>query len=87
MPYFQSVLGNRLECALTCNEYPQGIQSIGTAAIYVIYSISLEYDMVIQTDLPHMMPSPFYRPRGLRHRKITKNKNDTLKRQPQCPSP
>ena len=41
---------------LTFNEYSQGIKTTDNMTSYVIYNISLEYEMVIQTDLAHVGP-------------------------------
>ena len=52
MPFYQSALGARLEYELTFNDYSRVIQATGDAnASYTIEDISLEYDMVTQSEL------------------------------------
>ena len=60
MPFYQSVLGDRLEYELTCNDYSRVIQATGVAdASYNIENISLEYDMVIQPELARMIANQY----------------------------
>ncbi|MES9897342.1 MAG: hypothetical protein ABW141_20905, partial [Candidatus Thiodiazotropha endolucinida] len=85
MPFYQSALGDRLEYELTFNDYSHVIQAAGdTDASYSIENISLEYDMVTQPELAHMIYNQYkgrlaiLYDRVLRHRKISKDKSDTL---------
>ena len=85
MPFYQSALGDRLEYELTFNDYSRVIKATGdTTASYTIENISLEYDMVTELELARMIRDQYTRrlailyDRVLRHRKLTKNKSDTL---------
>lgn len=84
MPYYQSALADRLEYELTFNEYSRVILSTVTTSTYSIGNISLEYDMVTIPDLARSIRNQYagrisiMYDRILRHRKITKNKSDTL---------
>lgn len=84
MPFYQAGLGDRLEYELTFNDYKNVIKSTDTSASYVIKNICLEFDMVSDPELARQIRQEisgkmviFY-DRILRHRKITKNKSDTL---------
>ena len=56
MPFYQSVLGDRLKYELMINDYSRVIQATGDAdASYHIGGISLEYDMVTLTELARMI--------------------------------
>ena len=51
MPFYQSALGDRLEYELTFNDYKRVIQATGNLnAPYTIENISLEYEMVTQSE-------------------------------------
>ena len=85
MPFYQSALGDRLECELTFNDYSRVIVATGDAAAsYSIDNIALEFDMVTQPDLARQIRNQYagrlavLYERVLRHRKITANKSDTL---------
>ena len=85
MPFFQSVLGDRLEYELPFNNYSSAIQATGNAnASYDIENISLEYDIVTQPELARMIANQYnghlaiLYDRVLRHRKINRDKSDTL---------
>ena len=85
MPFYQSALGDRLEYELIFNDYSHVIQATGDAdASYDIESISLEYDIVTQPELARMIANQYngrlaiLYDRILRHRKISKDKSDTL---------
>jgi len=85
MPFYQSALGDRLEYELTFNDYRRVITSPTKAdSSYTIDNISLEYDMVTNTDLARMIRNQYASrlvvlyDRILRHRKITADKSDTL---------
>ncbi|MEW8525343.1 MAG: hypothetical protein AB2552_20055 [Candidatus Thiodiazotropha endolucinida] len=83
MPFYQSALGDRLEYELTFNDHSRTVQATGDAS-YDIENISLEYDMVTQADLARMIHNQYKDrlailfDRVLRHRKITRDKEDTL---------
>ena len=84
MPFYQSALGDRLEYELTFNDY-NVIRATGDAdASYDIENISLEYEIVTQPELAHMIANQYggrlaiLYDRVLRHRKISRNKSDTL---------
>ena len=85
MPFYQSALGDRLEYELTFNDYGRVILAEGDgAASYSIGSISLEFDVVTQPELARMIRNQYtgrlaiLYDRVLRHRKISKDKSDTL---------
>jgi len=85
MPFYQAALGDRLEYELTFNDYSRVIKATGdTKASYAIENISLEFDMVTHSDLTRMIRTQYagrlaiYYDRVLRHRKMTKDKSDTL---------
>ena len=84
MPYYQSGLGDRLEYELTFNDYSRVIMASAPDSTYAINNISLEFDMVTHADLATMVRNQYMGKmsilydRVLRHRKIVKNKNDTL---------
>jgi hypothetical protein len=85
MPYYQSGLGDRLEYELTFNEYSRVIIATGDPnANYEINNISLEFDMVTETNLATMVRNQYegkmsiLYDRILRHRKIVKNKSDEV---------
>lgn len=83
MPFYQSALGDRLEYELTFNDYSRVIQATGDSS-YTIENISLEYDMVTNAELARMIRNQYASrlailyDRVLRHRKIVRNKSDTL---------
>ncbi|VDH90991.1 Hypothetical predicted protein [Mytilus galloprovincialis] len=84
MPFYQAGLGDRLEYELTFNNYSNVIKSTDTSASYTIKNICLEFDMVTDTELARQIRQQvngkmvILYDRILRHRKITKNKSDTL---------
>ena len=52
IPFYQSALRDRLEYELTFNDYSRVIKAMGHAnATYTIENISLEYDMVTQSEV------------------------------------
>ncbi|MEW8332697.1 MAG: hypothetical protein AB2692_17315 [Candidatus Thiodiazotropha sp.] len=85
MPFYQSALGDRLEYELVFNDYSRVVRAAGdTDASYRIENISLEYDMVTQPELARRIRNQYegrlaiLYDRVLRHRKINKDKSDTL---------
>ena len=83
MPFYQSALGDRLEYEHTFNDYSRAIRATGDAnASYDIENISLEYEIV--TQLARMIANQYngrlaiLYDRILRHRKISRDKSDTL---------
>lgn len=84
MPFYQSALGDRLEYELTFNDYNRVIQATGRGASFDIGNICLEYDMVTLPELAQMINNQYRSrisilyDRVLRHRKIGKDKSDTL---------
>ena len=87
-PYYQAGLGNRLCYKLTFNDYNRvtksGVSSPKVPdAEYKITDISLEYEIVTQSDLARSIRSEYQHivllyDRILRHRKIIVNKSDTV---------
>ena len=85
MPFYQSALGDRLEYELTFNDYGRVVKAASdTNAKYSIENISLEYDMVTEPELARRIRGQYtdrlaiLYERVLRHRKISKDKSDTL---------
>ena len=85
MPFYQSALGDRLEYELTFNDYSRAIRATEDAnASYDIENISLEYEIVTQPELARMIANQYngrlaiLYDRILRHRKISRDKSDTL---------
>ena len=84
MPFHQAGLGDRLEYELTFNDYNKVINSSDVDASYTIKNICLEFDTVSDTELARQIGQQtngkmaILYDRILRHRKITKNKSDTL---------
>ena len=85
MPFYQSALGDRLEYKLTFNDYSRAIRATGDAnASYDIENISLEDEIVTQPELARMIANQYNArlailyDRILRHRKISRDKSDTL---------
>ena len=84
MPFYQAGLGDRLEYELTFNDYNKVIKSTDAEASYMIKNICLEFDMVSDIELARQIRQQvdgrmaILYDRILRHRKITKNKSDTL---------
>ena len=84
MPFYQAGLGDRLEYELTFNDYNKVINSTDADASYTIKNICLEFDTVSDTELARKIRQQtngkmaILYDRILRHRKITKNKSDTL---------
>ena len=83
MPFYQSALGDRLEYELTFNDYSRVIVSDGDGS-YTIENISLEFDMVTNAEFARMIRNQYagrlaiLYDRVLRHRKIIRDKSDTL---------
>ena len=84
MPFYQAGLGDRLEYELTFNDYNKVVKSTDSSASYLVKNISLEFDMVSDPELARLIHQQisgkmviFY-DRILRHRKLMKNKSDTL---------
>ena len=84
MPFYQAGLGDRLEYELTFNDYNKVIKSTDATSSYTIKNICLEFDTVSDTGLAGRIRQlvndkmVILYDRILRHRKITKNKSDTL---------
>ncbi len=84
MPFYQAGLGDRLEYELTFNNYDKVIKTTDSNASYKIKNICLEFDMVSDVELARQIRQQIdgkmviLYDRILRHRKITKNKSDTL---------
>jgi hypothetical protein len=84
MPFYQAGLGDRLEYELTFNDYDKVIKSTDATSSYTIKNICLEFDMVSDTELARQIRQQvsgkmvILYDRILRHRKINKNKSDTL---------
>lgn len=83
-PFYQAGLGDRLEYELTFNDYNKVIKSTDATSTYTIKNICLEFDTVSDTELARQIRQQvsdkmvILYDRILRHRKITKNKSDTL---------
>ena len=84
MPFYQAGLGDRLEYELTFNDYDKIIKSTDADSSYTIKNICLEFDKVTDIELARQIRQQYNGriailfDRILRHRKITKNKSDTL---------
>ena len=85
MSFYQSPLGDRLEYELTFNDYSLVIRATGDAdSSYDIENNSLEYEIVTQPELARMIANQhngrlaILYDRILRHRKISRDKSDTL---------
>ena len=84
MPFYQAGLVDRLEYELTFNDYNNVINSTDEDSKYIIKNICLEFDMVSEAELARQIRQQvsgkmvILYDRILRHRKITKNKSDTL---------
>lgn len=85
MPFYQSALSDRLEYELTFNDYGRVVKASGdAAAAYTIDNISLEFDKITEQELARQIRGQFiqnvtiFYDRVLRHRKLAKNKSDTL---------
>ena len=84
MPFYQAGLGDRLEYELTFNDYNKVIKSSDADSTYIIKNICLEFDSVSDSELARQIRQQYsgkwvtLYDRVLRHRKITKNKSDTL---------
>ena len=85
MPFYRSAFGDRLEFEFTVNDYNRMIWATGdTDASYDIENISLEYDMVTEPELASTISNQYSErlailyDRILRHRKIRKDKSDTI---------
>ena len=84
-PYYQAGLGNRLCYKITFNNYSRVINSSVASpdAKYKITDISLEYEIVTQSDLTRSIRSEYQHmallyDRILGHRQISVNKSDTM---------
>jgi hypothetical protein len=83
-PFYQAGLGDRLEYEITFNEYNKIIKSTDADSSYTIKNICLEFDMVSDLELARQIRQQYSNKmvilydRILRHRRITKNKADTL---------
>ena len=84
MPFYQAGLGDRLEYELTFNDYNKVIRSTDPTSSYIIKKNCLEFDIVSDTELARQIRQQvdgkmvILYDRILRHRKIPKNKSDTL---------
>ena len=84
MPFYQARLGDRLEYELTFNDYHAVINSTDADSSHAISNICLEFDMVADSELARQIRQQFsgrmaiLYDRILRHRKLAKNKSDTL---------
>ena len=84
MPFYQAGLGDRLEYEFTFNDYNKVIRSTESTPSYIIKNICLEFDIVSDTELARQIRQQvdgkmvILYDRILRHRKIPKNKSDTL---------
>jgi hypothetical protein len=85
MPFYQSALADRLSYELSFNDYSRVIKASGdTAATYTISGISLEYEVVTNSELARLIRQQLQGKvailyeRVLRHRKVTVNKSDTV---------
>ena len=84
MPFYKAGLGDRLEYELTFNDYDKVINSSDADSSYTIKNICLEFDKVTDIELARQIKQQYngriaiLYDRILRHRKITKNKSDTL---------
>ena len=87
-PYYQAGLGNRLCYEITFNNYDRVINSPASSlktpdATYKITDISLEYEIVTQSDLTRSIADEHKNmvlsyDRVLRHKQIRVNKSDTI---------
>ena len=84
MPVYETELSDRLEYELTFNTYMKVINSSDAESSYKIKSICLEFYEVTDSDLVRQIRQQYngrkaiLYDRILQHRKITKNKSDTL---------
>ena len=84
MPFYQAALGDRLEYELTFNDYSRVVITSGEDGGYEIGNISLEFDVVSDRGLSGQIRDEYngkmciLYDRVLRHRKILKDKSDTL---------
>ena len=84
MPFYQAGLGDRLEFELTFDDYHAIINSTDADSSYAISNICFEIDMVTDSELARQIRQQFsgrmaiLYDRILRHRKLAKNKSDTL---------
>ena len=84
MPFYQAGLGDRLEYELTFNDYMKVIKATDDESSYQIKNICLEFDKITDSKLARQIRQQYsgriaiLYDRVLRHRKITKNKSDTL---------
>ena len=83
-PFYQARLGDRLEYELTFNDYHAVINSTDADSSCAISNICLEFDMVTDSEIARQIRQQFSSrmailyDRILRHRKLAKNKSDTL---------
>jgi len=81
-PFYQTGLNDRLSFELTFNDYGRVIMSTDPTAFYEITNISLEFDVVTNTDLArrkrqqYMSQTVVLYTRILRHRNLAFNKRD-----------
>ena len=84
MPFYQAGLGDRLVYEPTFNDYHAVINSTDADSSYAISNICLEFDMVTDSELARQIRQQLsgrmaiLYDRILRHRKLAKNKSDTL---------
>ena len=82
MPYYQAGLKNRLSYELTFNNYSRVINSSKTNVTYKITDISLEYDIVTQSELARSIKAEYDKTmllydRVIQHSQIPVNESDT----------
>ena len=82
MPYYQVGLRNRLSYELKFNDYNRVINSSKTNATYKITDISLEYDIVTQSELATFIKAEYNKmvllyDRVIQHSQIPVDKSDT----------
>ena len=82
MPYYQVGLRNRLSYELMFKDDNRVINSLKTDATYKITDISLEYDIVTQSDLARFIKAEYDKmvllyDRVIQHNQIPVNKSDT----------
>ena len=87
MPFYQAGLGDRLEYELTFNEYGSTVQTTAASTSYTVENISLEFDKVTNAELARLIRSQYASrfailyERILRHRKLRRDKSDSLEHQ------
>ena len=83
IPYYQAELGNRLCYEITTNYYNRVINSSKNDATYKITGISLEYEVVAQSNLVRHISDEYQSmvllyDRVIRQKQIIVNKKDTI---------